>query len=854
MDALDDGQSVLVAAPTGSGKTVVAEYGIEVALRNAKRAFYTAPIKALSNQKLHDLVQRYGSERVGLLTGDNTINGDAPVVVMTTEVLRNMIYGRSGALTDLALVVLDEVHFLQDAYRGPVWEEVIIHLPEHVQLVCLSATVSNAKELTEWISTVRGPTTAVLEDKRPVTLENLYMVGDKGSGHLHLLPTLVHDRPNQVVSRLTDDGSQLWKGGRGRKSGSPRRKLYAPGRLEVVERLDDERMLPAIYFIFSRNQCDEAARSCLAAGLRLTNAEQRERIREIAEARLAGMDPADLAVLGYGQFLAQLEAGIAAHHAGMVPPFKEVVEACFTEGLIRVVFATETLAVGINMPARTVVIDKLTKFTGEHHAMLTPGEYTQLTGRAGRRGIDELGQAIVLWNPFTTFDQVAGLAASRWFHLNSAFRPTYNMAANLVRTYSSEQAHHLLNLSFAQYQADGDVVRMESRLGRRQLQLQELLAEATSPYGDIDDFRRRVQHDDANNGRANPHIANGDDPIDLAIMKLRPGDVVYVHKGKYAGRAAVISTANRKGGMRLTTVTSRRDLLMLSAGDFDEPPTSLGQIELPLDYAPKHNDYLRDTAERLDRVRLLPQPNRKRLPATTDTGYHPVEDDPDLKHRLKAATQADRIAREIEEIRSRVKGRSQSIARDFDRVLGILTSWGYVDGWKLTDAGEMLARTFHESDLLVVESLRQGLLDDLDPATMAGLVSVFVYEHRSPDQPPLPWFPNNAVKKRWVQIAALSAELQEIEQEDALVVHRGPDPTFLAIAFAWAAGEGFAEVVEEEELTGGDFVRTVKQLIDLLRQLAIIAPAAQTRRCAEQAAEALFRGVVAASSAVEIEP
>lgn len=854
MDALDDGQSVLVAAPTGSGKTVVAEYGIEVALRNAKRAFYTAPIKALSNQKFHDLVQRYGSERVGLLTGDNTINGDAPVVVMTTEVLRNMIYGRSGALTDLALVVLDEVHFLQDAYRGPVWEEVIIHLPEHVQLVCLSATVSNAKELTEWISTVRGPTTAVLEDKRPVTLENLYMVGDKGSGHLHLLPTLVHDRPNQVVSRLTDDGSQPWKGGRGRKSGSPRRKLYAPGRLEVVERLDDERMLPAIYFIFSRNQCDEAARSCLAAGLRLTNAEQRERIREIAEARLAGMDPADLAVLGYGQFLAQLEAGIAAHHAGMVPPFKEVVEACFTEGLIRVVFATETLAVGINMPARTVVIDKLTKFTGEHHAMLTPGEYTQLTGRAGRRGIDELGQAIVLWNPFTTFDQVAGLAASRWFHLNSAFRPTYNMAANLVRTYSSEQAHHLLNLSFAQYQADGDVVRMESRLGRRQLQLQELLAEATSPYGDIDDFRRRVQHDDANNGRANPHIANGDDPIDLAIMKLRPGDVVYVHKGKYAGRAAVISTANRKGGMRLTTVTSRRDLLMLSAGDFDEPPTSLGQIELPLDYAPKHNDYLRDTAERLDRVRLLPQPNRKRLPATTDTGYHPVEDDPDLKHRLKAATQADRIAREIEEIRSRVKGRSQSIARDFDRVLGILTSWGYVDGWKLTDAGEMLARTFHESDLLVVESLRQGLLDDLDPATMAGLVSVFVYEHRSPDQPPLPWFPNNAVKKRWVQIAALSAELQEIEQEDALVVHRGPDPTFLAIAFAWAAGEGFAEVVEEEELTGGDFVRTVKQLIDLLRQLAIIAPAAQTRRCAEQAAEALFRGVVAASSAVEIEP
>ena len=849
MDALDEGQSVLVAAPTGSGKTVVAEYGIEAALRAGKRAFYTAPIKALSNQKFHDLVSLYGADRVGLLTGDNTINGDAPVVVMTTEVLRNMIYGRARALTDLALVVLDEVHFLQDTYRGPVWEEVIIHLPAAVQLVCLSATVSNAKELTEWITTVRGTTTAVLEEKRPVTLENLFMVGDKTSGHLHLLPTLVNDRPNQVAMRLTEDGTQHWKGVRGRKSGQARRKLYAPSRLEVVERLEQERMLPAIHFIFSRNQCDEAAKTCLAAGLRLTSAEERDRIREIAEARLSGMETADLAVLGYVQFLAQLEAGIAAHHAGMVPPFKEVVEACFAEGLIKVVFATETLAVGINMPARTVVIDKLTKFTGEHHAMLTPGEYTQLTGRAGRRGIDALGQAIVLWNPFTTFEQVAGLASSRWFHLNSAFRPTYNMAANLVRTYTSEQAHHLLNLSFAQYQADGDVVRMESRLGRRQAQLIDLRAEATSPYGDIDDFRRRLHRDEP----ALPHIVNGDDPIDLAIMKLRPGDVVYVRKGKYSGRAAVISTANRKGGMRLTTVTSRRDMLMLSAGDFDEPPTSLGHIELPVDYAPKDHDYIRDTAERLDRVKLLPQRSKKRLAATTETGYHPVEDDPDLKHRLKAAAHADRVAREIEDIRSRVKGRSQSIARNFDRVLGILSSWGYVDGWKLTDAGQMLARTFHESDLLVVEALRQGLLDDLDPATMAGLVSVFVYEHRSPDTPPLPWFPNNAVKKRWMQIASLSAELQEIEQEDALVVHRRPDPTFLAIAYAWAAGEGFAEVVEEEELTGGDFVRTVKQLIDLLRQLAIIAPVAETRRCADQAAEALFRGVVAASSAVEIE-
>jgi ATP-dependent RNA helicase HelY len=849
MDALDDGQSVLVAAPTGSGKTVVAEYGIEVARRAGRRAFYTAPIKALSNQKFHDLVTRYGADQVGLLTGDNAINGDAPVVVMTTEVLRNMIYGRTRSLDELALVVLDEVHFLQDTYRGPVWEEVIIHLPQHVQLVCLSATVSNAKELTDWITDTRGPTTAIVEEKRPVRLENLFMVGDKSSDHVHLLPTIVHDRPNPVAMRLTEDASRQWRGPRGRKSSGGKRRLFTPGRIDVIERLDAEGMLPAIYFIFSRNQCDEAAKSCLAAGVRLTSAEQRERIHEIAEARLGSLEPTDLAVLGYSQFIAQLEAGIAAHHAGMVPPFKEVVEACFSEGLIKVVFATETLAVGINMPARTVVIEKLTKFTGEHHAMLTPGEYTQLTGRAGRRGIDELGQAIVLWNPFTTFDQVAALAGSRWFHLNSAFRPTYNMAANLVRTYTSEEAHHLLNMSFAQFQADGDVVRMESRLGKRRAQLEELHAEAQSPYGDIHEYRRSLDRDERR-----PQAVNGDDPIDLAIMKLRPGDVIYVRKGKYAGRAAVVATANRKGGMRITTVTSRRNLLTLAASDFDEPPTPLGTIQLPTDLPPRDNDYVRETSRRLDEARLTGKPSRARRAATSVDGYHPVEDDPDLKHRLKAAAQAERIARDIDDIRSRIKGRGQSIARSFDRVLRILEEWGYVNGWALTDAGQMLARTFHESDLLVVEAIRRGLLDDLDPATLAGLASVFVYEHRSPEPAPQPWFPNGNVRRRWNEIAALSAELQEIEQHDGLVVHRAPDPTFLAIAYAWAAGEGFAEVVEEEELTGGDFVRTTKQLIDLLRQIALIAPVAATRHSAARASEALFRGVVAASSAVELEP
>lgn len=449
LDSLDQGRSVLVAAPTGSGKTVVAEYAVAKALAEAGKAFYTTPLKALSNQKYADLTRLLGPHQVGLLTGDNSVNGEAPVVVMTTEVLRNMIYAGSPVLADLRVVILDEVHYLQNPYRGAVWEEVIIHAPDQVTLVCLSATVSNAEQFASWVGTVRGATTAVIEEHRPVQLHQLYMVGDRSAPDLHLLPAFVDGRPNAAALAL-DSGS------RHRAQGLGRRRLYPPRRTEVVERLAAEAMLPAIYFIFSRAACDDAVRRCLDDGVRLTSAEERRQIREVAEAKVAGLSDADLRALDYGRWVTGLEAGLAAHHAGLVPPFKEAVETCFTESLVKVVFATETLSLGINMPARSVVIEKLTKFTGEGHDMVTPGEYTQLTGRAGRRGIDDVGYAVVLWSPFVSFEQVARLASTRSYALCSSFRPTYNMAANLVRRYRPDQARHLVNLSFAQYQSDAN--------------------------------------------------------------------------------------------------------------------------------------------------------------------------------------------------------------------------------------------------------------------------------------------------------------------------------------------------------------------------------------------------------------
>ena len=456
VEHLDAGRSVLVSAPTGSGKTVVADHALDLALAAGRRAFYTTPIKALSNQKYRDLCRRLGPQRVGLLTGDNVVAGDADVVVMTTEVLRNMLC--AGAVDDrLGAVVLDEVHYLEDRYRGPVWEEVILHLPAAVVLVCLSATVSNHAELGDWLNRVHGPTAVVAESRRPVPLTNLYAVGRRRSDAVRLVPTLVDGRPNPDGRRFdAPAASRRDRGPRrpGRRGHHGTLPWRPPRRLDLLGELSERGLLPAIWFVFSRKGCDQAAARLARDGARYTDDAGAARIDELVGARLGGLDAADLSALGARRWAAQLRLGIASHHAGMVPVFKQAVEHCFAEGLVKVVFATETLALGVNMPARSVVIDKPTKYDGQRNAPLSAVQYTQLTGRAGRRGIDDRGWAVALWSPDCTFEELAQRAASRSFVLRSAFRPTYNMVAGLLARMPAEAAHDLLGRSFAQHQAD----------------------------------------------------------------------------------------------------------------------------------------------------------------------------------------------------------------------------------------------------------------------------------------------------------------------------------------------------------------------------------------------------------------
>ena len=847
MDALDAGQSVLVAAPTGSGKTLVAEYAVARAVDEGGKAFYTTPLKALSNQKFGDLAARHGKDKVGLLTGDNAINGDAPVVVMTTEVLRNMIYAGSPALVGLRYVVLDEVHYLQNPYRGAVWEEVIIHTPPEVDLVCLSATVSNAEEVADWIQTVRGATAAIIEERRPVELRHLYLVGDRDSGDVLMLPMFVDGRPNPEAAGFS---TVARPDARGRR---PRGAYFTPNRIEIVDLLRQHDLLPAITFIFSRAACDDAVRQCLAGGIRLTTPEERRQIRAIVDAKVEPLSDADLDVLDFGAFLVAMENGIAAHHAGMVPPFKEAVEACFSAALVKAVFATETLSLGINMPARTVVIERLQKFDGESRKKLEPGEYTQLTGRAGRRGIDAIGYAAALWSPYTRFEEVAELAAKRIYHLQSSFRPTYNMAANLVRRYRPDTAHHLLNLSFAQYQADSGIVRREAELERVTRNLAHARADAECERGDVYEYRALIDTAKAAT-RPRPTDAAA---VAAALARLRPGDVVAVPR---LGPVAIVATSERRGGdVRATVVTRDGRRLTRGPRDFPAPPVSMGHVQLPVPFAPKSHRFINEVAIRLRKAKLhdrgdAPKGSRdageQTMAAARAAAAHPVAACPDAEKHVRAVSQIEKLEADVTRRERAIRQRSESLARQFDRVLQILDEWRYVEGWALTAAGERLCRIYHECDLLIADCLEDSLFDSLDDAEVAAVASMFTYEFRGQGTPPEGIFPTAEIRRRWETIERRANELNGLEDRIGLPMTRFPDPGFVHLAHAWASGKDLDDVVAGEDVPVGDFVRNVKQLIDLLRQLGAVAAARETSESCHRAADSLFRGVIAASSVV----
>jgi len=861
--ALEAGRGVLVAAPTGAGKTVVGEFAAHLALQTGRKCFYTTPIKALSNQKYADLSAWHGPDDVGLLTGDNSINGDASVVVMTTEVLRNMLYAGSDTLRGLGYVVMDEVHYLADRFRGAVWEEVIIHLPDDVRLVSLSATVSNAEEFGEWLGEVRGDTAVIVEEHRPVPLWQSMLVGRR---LYDLYADDAHSDVNPELLRVAREDDRFGRPGGSRRSRPgdrprPRRGPWVPARPDVVEELDRAGMLPAITFIFSRQGCDQAVAQCLRAGLRLNSAAEARDVRHHVEQRTRDLPDEDLGVLGYHEWLDGLERGLAAHHAGMLPTFKEVVEELFVRGLVKAVFATETLALGINMPARTVVLERLSKWNGEAHVDITPGEYTQLTGRAGRRGIDVEGHAVVLYTPGVDPKHVAGLASTRTYPLRSSFRPSYNMAVNLVGKVGRHTARELLESSFAQFQADRSVVGLARQVRRNEEALEGYREAMTCDLGDFADYaglRRRLTDREAELARRGAASRRAE--AANALERLRTGDVIRIPAGRRAGLAVVLDPGLAEGleGPRPTVLTADRQVKKLTVHDFPVPVEPLARVKVPKNFNSRNPKSRRDLVSSMRNTGVEEGTGRPRRQASgaaddpeiarlrAELRAHPCHRCPEREDHARWAERFHRLRRETDALERRVEGRTNTIARTFDRVCRLLQDGGYLDGDTVTPAGAQLARIYNDADLLVAECIRRRLWDGLSAPELAAVVSSVAYEARREEAGP-PRLPGGRVRPTLTEMQRLWVRLKDAESDHRLNFLREPDAGFAWAAHRWASGHPLDTVLTETDLPAGDFVRWVKQLLDLLGQIEDVAEE-PLRATARAAIRALDRGVVAYSS------
>ncbi|AVH23335.1 RNA helicase [Nocardia cyriacigeorgica] len=868
--ALEEGHSVLVCAPTGAGKTVVGEFAVHLALATGGKCFYTTPIKALSNQKYADLTARYGRAKVGLLTGDQSINSNAPIVVMTTEVLRNMLYASSDALHALSYVVMDEVHYLADRFRGAVWEEVILHLSPEVRLVSLSATVSNAEEFGAWMETVRGDTAVVVDETRPVPLWQHVMVGrrmfdlfDSNSSEQKVL--VDEDLVRYIRHRESADRMNSWGGPRGRGGG--RRDFRPLPRPEVLAKLDEEGLLPAITFIFSRAGCDGALAQCLRSGLDLGRGQDQEQVDAIIEKHTGELPKADLEVLGYWEWREALHRGLAAHHAGMLPAFRHTVEELFVNGLVRAVFATETLALGINMPARTVVLERLVKFNGESHAELTPGEYTQLTGRAGRRGIDVEGHAVVLWQPEVDTSAVAGLASTRTYPLRSSFRPGYNMSINLIDRMGAADARALLERSFAQFQADRSVVGLVRGIERNENQLRKLATQLGGVEGDFFEYfslRERIKQRERQleqQGRADRRGASV-----AALTSLRRGDVVAIPSGRRAGLAVILEPDATPGDPRPLVLTEDKWAGRISVADFPVPAQALGHMRLPRRVDHRTARTRRDLASAL-RSTGIAAPGRQRRSQRARAGEdrelatlrrslraHPAHHRPDREQLSRIGERYARLSRETDTMRQKVAATTNSLARTFDRILGLLEERGFVHEGEVTQDGRRLARIYAESDLLVAECLRQGLWRGLGPAELAAVVSILVYESRQEGGYLGASGPTEPVRRAVGATVGVWSQLRTDEARHKLAPTREPDLGFVTGIHTWARGDGLAESLlasgdQGAPLSAGDFVRWCRQVIDLLDQIHNTADDVEVAATAAKAVRAIRRGVVAVDAA-----
>lgn len=720
-EIIDNGESVVVCAPTGAGKTVIAQHAINNALKQGCRIFYTTPLKALSNQKFYDFCEQYGADKVGLLTGDTSINRGAQIVIMTTEVFRNMLYGTNfGAvadnLKDVRYVVLDEVHYMNDEQRGTVWEESIIYCPTNIQIIALSATVANCDELTNWINTVHSKTKLVNTDFRPVPLRFFYF---DSSQPYKLLPLLTPD--GKLNNKIKPEKPQ-WARGKDK-----RKKTYVK---QIIQNLADNDMLPAIYFTFSRKKCDEQMEKC--SGLGLNTRKEQEEIKAFIEEFIA-----ENPHLYGNKHIEYLIQGVASHHAGLLPAWKNLVEKLFQKGLIKVVFATETLAAGINMPARSTVISSTSKRTDFGHRMLTANEFLQMSGRAGRRGMDEVGYVTVVGTPFQTPEEVAELVLSDSNPLESKFSPSYSMVLNLLQRFNLEESKELILKSFGYYSSDYRLKPILFQLEQYDKEIEERSFICPNKLSDD----KMLEYD-----------------------KLR---FLYVQ--------------NRQTYKKIVKQEKSK--------------------HRPL--SPEVVEFGKRNKEELHKLQTF----------ACDTCKLYKKHSKNLEVLKRIDSKKKKLLKEIEK-------QKDIYWNKFIAHRAVLKEYGYIQNDYPTEKGKTTSQIRSENELYLAEIIFSGVLENLTPSQLAGVICALTTEELRIEIPYIPF--SEPVRKTLNQIRNIKRKLEKVQSKYDIEAPLYINPYFSSLIELWVEGAEWETVSEQIEIGEGDIVRAFKRVVDVLRQLTTI--------------------------------
>ncbi len=829
--ALNVGRSVVVCAPTGSGKTLIGEYTIHRALARGGRVFYTTPLKALSNQKLRDFRNQFGAQQVGLLTGDISINREAPILVMTTEIFRNMLYGTpigevGTSMVGVEAVVLDECHYMNDRQRGTVWEESIIYCPPDIQLVALSATVANSDQLTDWLNLVHGSTELIYSDFRPVPLE-FYFGNPKG------LYPLLDQSQKQINPRLKPKN----KGGAKVKGGRPE----SPTMSYILSELRYQDMLPAIYFIFSRRGCDKAVEEL--GDLSLVNEQEAAALKVHIDEFLSRNPDAGRA----GQ-VEPLYRGIAAHHAGILPAWKGFVEELFQMGLVKVVFATETLAAGINMPARTTVISTLSKRTDRGHRLLTASEFLQMAGRAGRRGMDATGYVVTLQTPFEGAKEAAYLATAGADPLVSQFTPNYGMVLNLLQTHTLTEAKDLVERSFAQYLAtlylrpqQQAITELTTELTKLDIQLAPVDVKQLANYEKLSERLKeerrllKTLQTQAEEVRASemaeivPYVTPGT----LLYLKGKyvqvstPIPVVLVTKEKGRGQSPYLVCLSDENRWHVATTT---DVVGLHP---EGNTLKVESLQPPVELVLKPGQTRRGTEETQAIAFLIPSTveliaapeviaQQQVVDAVTaQLEAHPLRELGNPSNLIKRQKRRFVLQEEINERQAQFRGNQAHHWQEFLNLIEILRAFGCLQDVKPTALGQAAAAIRGDNELWLGLTLMSGELDSLDPHHLAAAMCALVTETPRPDS----WTnyaPPEPVIEALAGLRGTRRQLFQLQRRYQVALPVWLEYDLIGIIEQWALGVEWTELGANTSLDEGDVVRMLRRTVDILSQIPYV--------------------------------